>query len=125
MKRRRAYDLLIGTRRDPQYRQGGSRSTLIALRNHPLRTCGHFFGHGAARHDAGEVRRADEISATFIFRESADRAPWKKPTRLLDLRRHCIRISGLSYIFPVLFQTGARNLSWRSSDLVTLSSTKW
>jgi hypothetical protein len=47
-----------------------------------------FFGHGSARHNAGEVREGDEISATFIFGEPADLAPWKILTRLLELRRH-------------------------------------
>src|SRR5205807_9702998 len=32
---------------------------------------------------------SDQISATFIFREPADLAPWKMVTRLLELRRHC------------------------------------
>src|SRR5207302_1163203 len=47
-----------------------------------------FLGHGTTRHNAGEVRETDEISATFIFGEPPDLAPWKILTRLLELRRH-------------------------------------
>src|SRR6266566_8643431 len=79
-------DLLIGTRRDPQYRSVDAIG-LIALRSYPspaihLRDfrpphgapehiecvtpppdC--FLGHGTARHDAREIRKADEISVAF------------------------------------------------------------
>ena len=48
-----------------------------------------FLGHGTARHDAREIRKADEISVAFIFCKRADLAPCKMLTRLLELRRHC------------------------------------